>query len=79
MIWLVGSVGLVIGFVLGVCAVRRLIHVERAKALEMATLLIQAQRLPDQLSVVHMPSVSFGCPQQFHYDVTFGIGHGTEE
>ena len=77
MMWLVFALGVVVGFVLGVIAVRRLIHEERKKALAMATALINAHRC-DEPQAVHA-SVSFGCPQQFNYEVIFGGGSdGTE-
>ncbi len=71
-------IGVVLGFVLGVIAVRRWIHVERGKALEMMAMLIKAQGKPDQPSVVHMPSLSMGCAQQWDFVVICGGSNGSE-
>ena len=75
MIWLVGILGVVIGFVLGIIASRQLIEDQRKKALEMATLLINSKT--DEPKVVH-PSVSLGCAQQFEYVMICGGTDGAE-
>ena len=64
--------GLFLGFTLGVFGTRRVVEDERAKALDMATLLIDRR----EVGVTHTshppPSISLGCTQEFLYEVTFG-------
>lgn len=71
MIWMVFALGVVLGFVLGVIAVRRLIHEERKKALEMATSLINARELVETRPPP-TASVSFAGNQQWDYVVICG-------
>jgi hypothetical protein len=81
MFWVGVIVGACIGgvgaFLVGVWVRRSLIEDERAKALEMATALIEARERADELPAVH-PSISLGCQQQFLYEVIFGGDDGTE-
>jgi len=64
--------GLFLGFTLGVFGARRVVEDARVKALDMATLLIDARGSGETYTSHPPPSISLGCKQEFLYEVTFG-------